>query len=101
MRRLHPRPLGVALERTLDGLAPATTLARVQSVWAEAVGPTVAEQSEPRSERDGVVLVVCASAVWAQELDLMSTELLAAVHERLSGGDGAGSPRKLRFVSAG
>jgi predicted nucleic acid-binding Zn ribbon protein len=74
-------------------------LARVQSVWADAVGPTVAEQSQPRRERDGVVTVVCASSVWAQELDLMSSELLGAVRERLVAADGVGVPRELRFVS--
>ena len=32
-------------------------------------------EAEPVSERDGIVTVACRSAVWAQELDLMTGEL--------------------------
>jgi predicted nucleic acid-binding Zn ribbon protein len=35
------------------------------------------------SERDGVVTVACASAVWAQELDLLSERVLERLTEEL------------------
>jgi len=36
----------------------------------------VAAEASPVSERDGLVVVACRSATWAQELDLLQSELL-------------------------
>jgi predicted nucleic acid-binding Zn ribbon protein len=44
------------------------------------------------AERDGVVTVACRSAVWAQELELMSE----AVRERLNAALGRPAVRRLR-----
>jgi predicted nucleic acid-binding Zn ribbon protein len=68
-----------------DRLAPATPLAEVQRVWAQTVGPAIAAQAEPTAERDGVLTVTCSSAVWAQELDLMSGELVPRLNAALQG----------------
>ena len=68
-------------------LAPATLLADVQCVWPRAVGDAVAAESEPTGERDGVLVVTCSSAVWAQELDLMGPELVTRLNAAL-GRDG-------------
>jgi predicted nucleic acid-binding Zn ribbon protein len=81
--RLAPRPLALALEGLTDGLAPASTLARVQGVWELAVGPAVAAAATPTAERDGVLTIACSAAVWAQELDLMGTQLLALLNGAL------------------
>jgi predicted nucleic acid-binding Zn ribbon protein len=83
VRRRSPRPVGIALDRMLGSLAPATVLAEVQRAWPEAAGPAFASRSEPVSEQAGVVRVACSSSVWAQELDLMSEGVLAALNERL------------------
>ena len=93
MRRLAPRPLARALETFTATLAPATTLARVQGVWAEVAGPVLAEECTPVSERDGIVTVACRSAVWAQELSMMAADLA----ERLNGALGATAVAELRF----
>ena len=92
MSRTAPRPLSQALARLTGTLAPASTLARVQEVWEDAVGPAIAAAAQPTAERDGVLTVVCAAAVWAQELDLMAEELLA----RLNAALGAEHIRELR-----
>ena len=76
MRRREPRSVAHAIAALADRLAPQTTLAEVQRVWPDAVGEVVAAQAEPTGERDGVLTVTCASAVWAQELDLMGPELV-------------------------
>jgi predicted nucleic acid-binding Zn ribbon protein len=81
MRRREPRPLGHAVSALADRLAPQTLLADVQRVWPAAVGDAIAAQAEPTGERDGVLVVTCASAVWAQELDLMGPGLV----ERING----------------
>ena len=92
MRRREPRPAGLAVAALADRLAPQTLLADVQRVWPSAVGDVVAGQAEPTGERDGVLVVTCASAVWAQELDLMGPDLV----QRLNGLLGADSVRALR-----
>jgi len=92
MRRREPRPLGTAIAALADRLAPQTVLADVQRVWATAVGDVIAAQAEPTGERDGVLVVTCASAVWAQELDLMAPDLI----ERLNGLLGNASVRSMR-----
>lgn len=83
--RRAPRPLSHALTGVLPRLRPDTVLARVQALWPEVVGPTVARSAEAVSERGGVLTVGCDSAVWAQELDLMGPDILARLNERLEG----------------
>ena len=79
-----PRRFGEALRTARAEVAPQTLLAAVQGVWAELVGPAVAAESEPVSERDGVVTVACRSATWAHELDLLQDELLARLNRALA-----------------
>jgi predicted nucleic acid-binding Zn ribbon protein len=97
VRRSGPRPVSFALERLTAGLAPATLLADVQRAWPEAAGEAFAAASEPVAERDGVVTVACTSAVWAQELDLLSERVL----ERLNRELGGGRVRRLRVRTGG
>jgi predicted nucleic acid-binding Zn ribbon protein len=98
MRRPAPRRLGVALADVSRSLAPATTLAGVQARWPDAVGPAVAGEAEPVSEREGVVTVACRSAVWAQELDLLGPDLVARLNELLGEPGTRGPVRALRVV---
>ena len=81
--RPAPRPLATALDALAAALAPATTLARVQAIWARAAGPAIAAAARPTGERDGVLTVVCDAAVWAQELDLMADELVPKLNAAL------------------
>jgi len=97
MRRLAPRPLAQALAGVTATLAPATTLARVQSCWNEVVGEGVGAESRPVAERDGVVTVACRSAVWAQELELLGPELAERLNAALSDDGGRGAVEALRF----
>jgi predicted nucleic acid-binding Zn ribbon protein len=84
MRRREPRPAGRAVAALAERLAPLTLLADVQRVWSDAVGDVVAAQAEPTGERDGVLLVTCSSAVWAQELDLMAPDLVGRLNGLLN-----------------
>ena len=99
MRRLAPRRLGTALDRLTAELAPATTLARVQARWPDAVGAAIAAEAEPVAEREGVVTVACNSAVWAQELDLLGPDLVARLNSALGASEGDGPVRRLRPVA--
>jgi predicted nucleic acid-binding Zn ribbon protein len=97
--RLAPRRLGHALDRLAADLAPATTLARVQARWPDAVGPAIAAEAEPVAEREGVVTVACGSAVWAQELDLLGPDLVRRLNASLGVAEGEGPVRRLRAVA--
>jgi len=82
-RRAAPRPLAGALSNLTAALAPATPLARVQELWAQAVGPAIAAAARPVAERDGVVTVACEAAVWAAELELLGPELIPRLNALL------------------
>jgi predicted nucleic acid-binding Zn ribbon protein len=84
-----------AIEQLREQLAPETVLASAQLAWREVVGEVIAAQAQPTSERGGVLTVSCSASVWAQELDLMSPDILERLNERL---DGA-SLTRLRCVS--
>jgi predicted nucleic acid-binding Zn ribbon protein len=81
--RLAPRRLSTPLEELKAALAPASTLARVQEVWERASGSVIASAARPTAEREGVLTLTCEAAVWAQELDLMATELLERLNTAL------------------
>jgi predicted nucleic acid-binding Zn ribbon protein len=81
--RLAPRPFSFALDGLTATVAPATPLARVQEVWEGAAGQAVAQAARPTGERAGVLTLMCSSAVWSQELTLMSGELIARLNSAL------------------
>jgi predicted nucleic acid-binding Zn ribbon protein len=95
MRRRAPRPAAEALRTAIERAAPKTRLAEAQLAWEDAVGPELAAQAQPVGERDGELLVNCASATWTEELDLMQSELLERLSERL----GEAAPARIRFLT--
>jgi len=94
--RRSPRSLGIAIEDLRDRVAPDTALAEIQRVWPEAVGATIAAEALPTAERGGILTVSCSAAVWAQELDLMSVEILERLNELVR----AAPVHRLRCVTA-
>ena len=97
MRRTNPRPLALALDGLTRDSGPATTLAGVQRCWMEVAGPFVGAEAWPVAEQGGTVTVSCRSAVWAQELELLSEELLRRLNEALP----EGALVRLHFNSRG
>ena len=85
MRRPAPRTLSHALHGLTSVLAPATTLARVQELWEPVAGAAVAGAAQPTAEHDGVLVITCEAAVWAQELELMAPELIDRLNDALGG----------------
>jgi predicted nucleic acid-binding Zn ribbon protein len=77
------RPLRPAVESLAASLAPATLLADVQRVWEGAAGAAIAREAGPLSERDGTVTLLCSSAVWMQEIDLMGPVLVGKINAAL------------------
>ena len=85
MRYREPRPIALALARVVERAAPATTLARIQQCWEGVAGETIASEATPVSERSGVVTVACRSAVWSNELQLLSQGLVEGLNAALGG----------------
>jgi len=95
MSRRAPRPIADALAGLTRDLEPATILAQAQRLWPEVVGPAIAAEAHPASERGGVLTVACSSAVWASELDLMGPALVERLNEAL----GTSAVVRLRCVT--
>ena len=96
-RRSRPRAFSAAVRRARDDVAPQTPLAAAQAAWPEAVGPRIAAEAFPVAERDGVLTVECAAATWAQELDLLQSELLESLNRHLP----EARIERLRVVASG
>jgi predicted nucleic acid-binding Zn ribbon protein len=100
-RRL-PRRLGSALRPARVRARPKTLLAAVQEAWPGTAGRAIAAEAEPVAERGGVITVACRSATWAQELDLLQSELLERLNGTLAEWDEEGSEAPvsgLRFTA--
>jgi hypothetical protein len=76
-----PEPIEGVIDRAgEDRFAPRKPpIAR--RVWREAVGPRVASRAEPAELDRGVLTIRVATSVWANELSLLSTTLLARLQE--------------------
>lgn len=99
MRRRAPRPLSAALEQFGLQTAPPTLLARVQACWNETVGAAIAGDVQPKTERAGTLTVVCTSATWASELELLAPDLLEKLNLVL--GDPGSAPLKALRTQVG
>ncbi len=88
--------LGRATRRLAHGSD--SVLTAVRAAWVEASGPGTVNHAYPiRRSRVGVVTVACADAVWAQELNLQSDELMGRLAALLDNPDAVAG---LRFVVA-
>lgn len=56
---------------------------RVFAVWDEAVGDVIAKNAQPQFFKKGILLIGTTNSVWAQELSLMSQQLIKTLNERL------------------
>ena len=83
MSRTAPRPISAALGEFTGTLAPASTLGRLQEIWEQTAGAAIAAAARPTAERNGVLTVTCEASVWAQELDLISHDLLVRLNAAL------------------
>lgn len=97
----EPRRVGDSLNRVTDAIgAPAPeTLSIVFSRWEQLVGADIAAHAEPRSLRDGVLLVDVDQPAWAAQLGYLSSQLLSRLEAEA--GSGAVSEIRFRVVGAG
>jgi len=78
-----PERIGDVLARAVEGRPPtAASLAPIVRRWPGAVGELIAREAWPaRLTGDGVLLVHCASAVWASELQHLEDRLRTSLEE--------------------
>jgi predicted nucleic acid-binding Zn ribbon protein len=87
-----------AVQSAVRQAEPATLLAAVQRAWDGAVGAAIAREATPVAERDGVVTVACRSSAWAQELDLLSDQILTRIRAEVPA---ERALERLRFTASG
>jgi predicted nucleic acid-binding Zn ribbon protein len=86
LAQVDPRPVADSLDRVTRALgAPhARSLATLFSRWEAVVGPEIAQHAEPRSVRDGVLVLVVDQPAWATQLRYLVPELLARIRAGVS-----------------
>ena len=79
----EPRPLAESLDRLTSslGVPSAAALGAVFDRWDDIVGPAVAEHVQPRSLRDGVLVVEVDQPAWATQLRFLEADVLRRVAE--------------------
>lgn len=83
MRRRSPKLIADSVTSLVGTVAPLTVLARVQVIWKAAVGEAIAREAEPVFERAGILSIACRSSVWANEIELLSNQLITKINEEL------------------
>lgn len=63
-------------------------------VWDDAVGESIAAQTEPEKVEHGVMVVKVSTPTWRQELQLKKTDIIKEVNSRI----GRQSIKNIRFV---
>ena len=91
-----PELIGTAMQPLLDRLDREGHFAivRLAKAWPDIVGETIARRTEIVSLKFHTAVVKVSGAMWIQELNLMKSQILSRVTERL----GDDVVRELRFV---
>ena len=92
----EPRLVRDILESEMTRLT-GSDRARAYKAWARASVPPVSLATRPGGFHKGVLVVECESSVWANELTLLSAQILARMHEVAPGHP----VTRLRFVVGG
>jgi hypothetical protein len=72
-----PELVGTLLDQARRTCARRAGVALDHESWREVVGERIARRTTPGSVRDGLLTVMVESPVWAQELSLLSEEIVA------------------------
>jgi hypothetical protein len=81
-RTREPALVGSVLSRTKTATARLAGVSLDWITWREVVGERVARRSVPGKINDGVLVVGVESPVWAQELSLLSDEVVSRLRSR-------------------
>jgi predicted nucleic acid-binding Zn ribbon protein len=81
----RPQAIGDLVTRVLADLGAGATAraVRIADRWEEAVGPEIAQHSQPVAIRGDVLEVAVDTSVWCQQLQLRTPEILAALRREV------------------
>ena len=99
-RAMEPRTAAAAIGAALAfrGITDEIRASRLLTEWADLVGPKISARTRPYGVVERVLVVEVASSAWMHELNLLRSQILTGLHDRL------GEPRlfdELRFKLAG
>ncbi len=66
------------LDRTYRGFGK---VIRIRKLWTEIVGEVLSSHTEPVQLKGKVLLVLCDSPAWVQQMDILSLTLTQRIHE--------------------
>ena len=94
-----PRRIGDYIDRATrgTGVPKAGLLGLIFSGWVDIVGPDIASHAEPRSLRDGVLVVGVDQPAWAAQLRYLGSDLLG----KIGGFTGSSDVSEIQFRVAG
>src|SRR5262249_22807512 len=78
----QPTPLAALVDPAREVFAKNAGIAIDRESWRRAVGDRIAERTEPGWLKGSVLTVIAASSAWAQELSLLSSEIVRRLVER-------------------
>ncbi|MBK8997421.1 MAG: DUF721 domain-containing protein [Myxococcales bacterium] len=81
-RKKGPEPLGQLLTQARSTAARRAGVALDHETWREIAGDRIAQRSAPGNLDSGVLTVVVASPVWAQELSFLADEIMERLRKR-------------------
>jgi hypothetical protein len=81
-RLAEPEGLDGILDRAGENRFAKRDVPVAPRLWREAVGGRIADRAEPIALVAGVLTIRAATSVWANELSMLSTTLLARLNER-------------------
>ena len=98
-RALEPRTAAAAVGAALQfrGITDEVRKNRLLTEWADLVGPKISSRTRPFGVVNKTLVIEVASSAWLQELNLLRTQILSGLLERL------GEPRlfdELKFKLA-
>lgn len=96
-REKKPSEMAAALEEAFAslGLTDVARRLKITQAWQRAVGPKIAERTEPEAFRRGTLIVRTPSAAWQNELVFLRQDIIRKVNEAL----GTSMVKELKIVT--
>ena len=77
-----PEPFDELIERVGEARFAKKKLPIPVAVWREAVGPRIADRARPVVIERGILTILVATSVWANELQMLSKEIVERIKTR-------------------
>lgn len=82
---LHSSDNAVASALRKVGLTEFARRIQIAAIWKQAVGPDIAERTQPQSMNRGTLVIKAATAAWQNELTFLKADLIKRLNDALAG----------------